>query len=111
MKAAIYSKGANTMATNMSLDYEAMRNIAAKINGEAQPLQELVSRMQNNINELVGVWDSNASREFENQWSSIKPGLDRLYNELIPAIATQVRQSADAYQAADDAAAAAARGV
>jgi len=98
------------MGTNMTLDYEAMRSVASKILGEQQPLSDFVSRMQSNIGELRSVWDSTAAQEFENTWNQVKPSLDRLYNELIPNISTQIRTAADNYQAADDAAAAAARG-
>jgi len=98
------------MGTNMTLDYDAMRSVAGKIQGEQDPLQQFVQRMQSNIGELRGVWDSAAAQEFENTWNQVKPSLDRLYGELIPNIATQIRTAADNYQAADDAAAAAARG-
>jgi len=98
------------MGTNMTLDYEAMRGVAGKIQGEQQNLADFVGRMQSNINELRSVWDSAASQEFENTWGQIKPSLDRLHSELIPNISTHIRTAADNYQAADDAAAAAARG-
>ena len=98
------------MGTNMTLDYEAMRSVANKILSEQQPLSEFVSRMQSDVGELRSVWDSTAAQEFENTWNQVKPALDRLYNELIPNISTQIKTAADNYQAADDAAARAARG-
>ena len=98
------------MGTNMTLDYDQMRSVANKILGEQQQLADFVSRMQGNIGELRGVWDSTAAQEFENTWNQVKPSLDKLYNELIPNISTQIKTAADNYQAADDAAAKAARG-
>ncbi len=98
------------MGSNMTLDYEAMRSVAGKILSEQGPLSDFVSRMQNDIAELRSIWDSTAAQEFENTWNQVKPALDKLYNELIPNISTQIKTAADNYQAADDAAAAAARG-
>jgi len=94
----------------MTLDYDAMHNVAGKIRGEIDPLSSFVSRMQSNIGELRSVWDSTAAQEFENTWNQVKPSLDRLYNELLPNIGSQIDTAASNYQAADDAAAKAARG-
>jgi len=96
--------------SNMALDFEAMRSCASKILSEQQPLADFISRMQNDINELRSVWDSEAAQEFENTWNQVKPSLDRLVNELIPNISTQIKTAADNYQAAEDAALRAARG-
>jgi WXG100 family type VII secretion target len=97
------------MGTGMNLDYEAMHSVAGKIRGEQQPLSEFAARMQSHIGELRNVWDSSAAQEFENTWNQIKPSLDKLHNELIPNIGSHIDTAADNYQAADDAAAAAAR--
>ncbi|MDR3364713.1 MAG: WXG100 family type VII secretion target [Clostridiales Family XIII bacterium] len=97
--------------SNMTLDYAAMRDVGNKILQEQQTLQDFVNRMQSDINELIGVWESAASREFENTWNQVKPSLDRLYNELIPNIKAQIHTAADNYEAADNAAAQAARGI
>ena len=99
------------MGANMNLDYEAMRGVGSKILGEQGNLSDFVQRMNSNIRELRGVWDSTAAQEFENTWNMVEPQLRRLHEELIPNISMQIRTAADNYQAADDAAAAAARGV
>ena len=98
------------MSTNMNLDYEAMHSVAGKIRGEIDPMQSLVSRMQGHIGELRSVWDSAAAQEFENTWNQVKPMLDKLYNELIPNISSQIDVAADGYESVDKQAFANARG-
>ena len=90
------------MGSNMNLDYAAMHSVASKIKSEEQPLSEFVSRMHSHVNELRGVWDSDAAQTFEATWNEIKPHLDKLHSELIPNIGKTIDTAADGYQAAED---------
>ena len=98
------------MGSGMNLDPVAMKEVGTAIKSEEGEFKTLVERMNKHAGNLMEVWDSDASREFLNQWNTMYPSLQKLYQEFIPNISGFVISAADAYQEAEDAAKRAAQG-
>jgi len=93
------SKGENGMQIRMTP--EQMRTRSGEVSNQQQAFQEVVSRMQNIINELQTEWEGQAANSFAQQFNDLQPSF-RSMDELLGDISMQLNQTAQAVEELDN---------
>jgi len=80
---------------------EQMRTRSGEVSNQQQAFQEVVSRMQNIINELQTEWEGQAANSFAQQFNDLQPSF-RSMDELLGDISMQLNQTAQAVEELDN---------
>jgi len=67
---------------------------------EADNIGQVISKMDNLINELQNEWEGAASQSFANQYQELKPSFQKM-QELVETISTQLQQTGNAMEQMD----------
>ncbi len=79
---------------------DQIRTRAAELRKEGQNLEDVINKIQGLIYNLQDEWDGEASREFVEQFDSLKPSFELVYN-LICKIGNKCDITADALESLD----------
>ena len=59
------------------MNYEALEQAETKVKQHKENFDSMISDLTKNFNGLTGQWDGAAKREFDAQFESLKPQLDK----------------------------------
>ena len=88
------------MAGQIRMTPEQMRTRSGEVSTQQSAFQEVVSRMQNIINELQSEWEGAAADSFAQQFEELRPSF-RSMDDLLGDISTQLNQTAQAVEELD----------
>jgi WXG100 family type VII secretion target len=88
------------MAGQIRMTPEQMRTRAKAFRGEGQKVEDTIKKMQSLINTLKGEWEGQASKEFEQQFNTLKPSFTKM-RELVEDISKQLESTAQAVEQMD----------
>ena len=79
---------------------EQMNSRASSVRGQRDAFEDLISKMQNIINELLTEWEGAASESYAQQFNDLQPSFIKM-NELLDDLATQLDGTAEAVKSLD----------
>lgn len=88
------------MAGQIRLTPEQMRQRAGEVRTQGETFQDVINKMQNIINELQTEWEGEASRQFDQQFETLKPSFNAM-RQLIDDIGSQLDGTANALEQLD----------
>ncbi|MDD8048685.1 MAG: WXG100 family type VII secretion target [Thomasclavelia sp.] len=88
------------MAGTIRLNAEGLQSASNNLKQEGNEFETLVNQMQSVVNSLPEAWEGEAANAYVEQFSQLKPNLDKT-RELIATIATQIDQTLQAAQELD----------
>jgi WXG100 family type VII secretion target len=88
------------MAGQIRMTPEQMRQRAGEVRNEGQTFQDVINKMQNIINILQDEWEGAASRQFAQQFDTLKPSFNEM-KQLIDNIGGQLDATANAVEQLD----------
>ena len=86
--------------SQIRFNQEGLADAAQKLHGQGNDLENLISQMQSVVSSLPESWEGSAAVAYVEQFSSLKPGLDKT-RELVETIAHQIDQTLQAAQELD----------
>jgi WXG100 family type VII secretion target len=86
--------------SQIRLTPEQMRSRAGEVRGQGETFQGVIDRMQGIINELQSEWEGAASRQFAQQFDTLKPSFNEM-KQLIDDIGSQLDATANAVEQLD----------
>jgi len=89
------------MAGQIRMTPEQMNSRASEVRGQRDAFEEVISKMQNIINELLTEWEGAASASYSQQFNDLKPSFDNM-KQLLDDMATQLDKTAEAVKALDE---------
>ncbi|MBA4536977.1 WXG100 family type VII secretion target [Bacillus aquiflavi] len=75
-------------------------SMSTRYSTESSQVGDQISRLDNMIKELEGMWEGEASRAFADQYTSLRPSFLQM-QELLQDISTQLNSTAKALEDAD----------
>jgi len=88
------------MAGQIRMTPDQMRQRASEFRTEGDNTEQVISKMQSLINNLMQEWEGQASVKFNDQFEQLKPSFQKM-RELISDIASQLDQTAQAVEQMD----------
>lgn len=88
------------MSGQIRITPEQMRSRAGQFRTEGSTFEGVITKMQGLINNLQQEWEGEASKKFEQQFSSLKPSFNNM-RQLIDDIAGQLDATARAVEELD----------
>lgn len=88
------------MASTIRLNAEGLNNVSNQLKGDGDTLENLIQKMQREIDSLTECWEGDAAVAYGEQFARLKPGLQET-RQLIQDIAVQIDQTLAAAQELD----------
>jgi WXG100 family type VII secretion target len=88
------------MAGQIRMSPEQMRGRAKEFDTEGKNVEDVIKKMSGLIKSLQGEWEGTASKEFANQFNTLKPSFDKM-RTLIDDISKQLTGTAKAMEEMD----------
>ena len=88
------------MAGQIRMTPDQMRQRANEFRTEGDNTEQVISKMQSLINNLMQEWEGQASMKFNDQFEQLKPSFQKM-RELISDIGSQLDQTAQAVEQMD----------
>jgi len=88
------------MAGQIRMTPDQMRQRASEFRTEGDNTEQVISKMQSLINNLMQEWEGQASVKFNDQFEQLKPSFQKM-RELISDIASQLDQTAQTVEQMD----------
>jgi len=97
------------MAGQIRISPDTMRQRAGQYRNEAQSVNQVITNMDNLLNNLQSEWEGEASQSYAQRYAELKPGFQKA-EQLINEIAQALDKTAASLEETDSSIAAAFRG-
>jgi len=88
------------MSGNIRVTPAELEQVASQYLQESSMANEQVIRLDNMIDQLVSMWEGQASQAFANQYAELRPSYVRM-SQLLEEVSRQLQSASNALQEAD----------
>ncbi|TDL31369.1 WXG100 family type VII secretion target [Jeotgalibacillus sp. S-D1] len=88
------------MSGNIRVTPAELEQVASRYLQESSMANEQVTRLDNMIDQLVSMWEGQASQAFADQYAELRPSYVRM-SQLLEEVSRQLQSASNALQEAD----------